>query len=248
MVQWLRQDLARTTRQWKIAYWHAPPYTKGTHDSDLEWDTSRCMIQMRENVLPIIESYGVDVVLCGHSHVYERSWLLNAHYGYSWTFSETNKVDAGDGRESGDGAYRKQDHRGTVYVVAGVGAGPTGFYTGLNPAMLVNIEFGLGSCLLDVSSNRLDFSYINTDTNVLDSFTIIKDPLRILDVDYASNRITLTWNSTLGQKYRVYMQTQLDGPKTMIADQVPAEGKTTSWSGALPPGNGCGFFSVSTCP
>ncbi len=41
----------------------------GHHDSDTEIE----LIEMRQNALPILESYGVDVVLCGHSHTYERS-------------------------------------------------------------------------------------------------------------------------------------------------------------------------------
>ena len=40
---------------------------------------------MRENALPILESYGVDIVLSGHSHSYERSFLLDGHYGKSNT-------------------------------------------------------------------------------------------------------------------------------------------------------------------
>ncbi len=29
MANWLRADLAATTNQWIIAFWHHPPYTKG---------------------------------------------------------------------------------------------------------------------------------------------------------------------------------------------------------------------------
>ena len=38
---------------------------------------------MRQNIVPILESYDVDLVLCGHSHAYERSYLINGHYGFS---------------------------------------------------------------------------------------------------------------------------------------------------------------------
>ncbi|HMJ64026.1 MAG TPA: metallophosphoesterase family protein, partial [Candidatus Binatia bacterium] len=85
MCEWLASDLAENTSEWLIAYWHHPPYTKGTHDSDdpiLDYE----LIEMRENVLPILEAFGVDLVLCGHSHVYERSYLLQGHYGFSWEF------------------------------------------------------------------------------------------------------------------------------------------------------------------
>jgi len=37
MCEWLRQDLAANHKQWLIAYWHHPPYTKGGHDSDGNW-------------------------------------------------------------------------------------------------------------------------------------------------------------------------------------------------------------------
>ena len=81
MCNWLREDLAANTNQWLIAYFHHPPYSKGSHDSDLPWEFE--LVEMRENVNPILESYGVDLVLAGHSHSYERSFLLSGHYGFS---------------------------------------------------------------------------------------------------------------------------------------------------------------------
>ena len=65
MLTWLEADLQATTADWVIAFWHHPPYSKGLlHDSDVE----QREIDMRENVLPILEAYGVDLVLTGHSH------------------------------------------------------------------------------------------------------------------------------------------------------------------------------------
>jgi hypothetical protein len=31
MYQWLKADLAQNTKEWLIAYWHHPPYSKGSH-------------------------------------------------------------------------------------------------------------------------------------------------------------------------------------------------------------------------
>jgi acid phosphatase type 7 len=39
MAQWLRADLAATTRDWIVAFFHHPTYTKGTHDSDKDTDS-----------------------------------------------------------------------------------------------------------------------------------------------------------------------------------------------------------------
>ena len=36
MLNWLQNDLAMTEQQWIIAFWHHPPYSDGSHDSDIE--------------------------------------------------------------------------------------------------------------------------------------------------------------------------------------------------------------------
>ena len=76
---------------------------------------------MRQNFLPMLEAAGVDLVLCGHSHSYERSYQLDGHYGLSTTFDPAFQVDSGDGNPAGDGAYERNAgaNRGTVYAVAG---------------------------------------------------------------------------------------------------------------------------------
>jgi hypothetical protein len=45
---------------------------------------------------------------------------LHGHYGNSSTLTESMKVDGGDGREGGPGAYLKNSRgEGVVYTVAG---------------------------------------------------------------------------------------------------------------------------------
>ena len=171
MLTWLENDLAATTQDWIIAYWHHPPYSKGSHNSDSETN----LVDMRENVLPILEDYGVDLVFTGHSHAYERSYLIDSHYGLSSTFSSTYQVDAGNGREDGDGAYEKAAataHAGTVYTVAG----SSGKISGGNlnhPAMYTSLN-QLGSVVLDVNSNRLDVKFLTSTGTVADYYTVIK--------------------------------------------------------------------------
>ena len=63
-VQWLQDELAKDTSEWKVAFMHHPPYSSGgKHGSDN---------QLREIVEPIFVKYGVNVVLTGHDHFYER--------------------------------------------------------------------------------------------------------------------------------------------------------------------------------
>jgi len=177
MLQWLQSDLAMNDKQWLIGVWHHPPYSKGSHDSDAEAG----LIDMRQNVLPILEAWGVDLVLAGHSHTYERSYLVDGHYGLSGTLSiNDNILDIGDGSETGDGAYQKPDivaaeHEGTVYAVAGSSGKVSRGYPLNHPVMFIELE-SLGSMVLDVSGNRLDATFLDQSASIRDKFTILKTP------------------------------------------------------------------------
>ncbi|MDQ3802741.1 MAG: metallophosphoesterase [Acidobacteriota bacterium] len=63
-VKWLEEQLAKDTSEWKVAFFHHPPYSSGkAHGSSTG---------LREVVEPIFLRYGVNVVLAGHEHFYER--------------------------------------------------------------------------------------------------------------------------------------------------------------------------------
>lgn len=171
MATWLKADLMATSQPWIIAYWHHPPYTKGSHDSDTEGQ----LVDMRKTFLPILEAGGVDLVLAGHSHIYERSYLIDGAYDTPTT-SAGKLVDSGDGRPAGAGPYKKPSgnaaHKGAVYVVAGHGgAGVSKAST--HPVMLVS-EATNGSCFLDVQDNRVSMRNVRQTGVVSDTFTVVK--------------------------------------------------------------------------
>ncbi len=169
MFTWLARDLASSSQDWKIAFWHHPPYTKGSHDSDIEFE----LIEMR-HALPILEDAGVDIVLGGHSHSYERSYLINGHYGTSDSFTEAMKKDGRSGREDESGVYQKHhlaSHAGTVYIVAGTSALADLVFP--HPAMYTSLSIP-GSLVLDVQGKRLDVRFIDCDGEVKDYFTMKK--------------------------------------------------------------------------
>lgn len=169
MAAWLRDDLAATRQPWILAYWHHPPYSKGSHDSDRE----RELVEMRQNLVPILEEGGVDLVLAGHSHGYERSYLIDGHYGHSSTFVTAMKRNGGNGRLHGDGAYFKpgiESREGTVYVVAGSGARIGGGSLD-HPAMAVSLN-RLGSLVLDIDGTTLHATFLREDGTIDDVFTI----------------------------------------------------------------------------
>jgi len=169
MATWLRSDLAATPKPWRVAFWHHSPYSKGSHDSD----TDLKMTGMRQVFARLLEEYGVDLVLSGHTHVYERSCLLDGHYGTSPTLTPAMKKNAGDGRIGGDGPYIKTGaaRQGAVYVVTG-SSGSTRGGSLDHPAMVVSLNT-LASLAFDVSGDRLEAHMICSDGAVRDTFTII---------------------------------------------------------------------------
>jgi hypothetical protein len=200
MMTWLQNDVNSTSKEWIIAFWHHPPYTKGSHNSDTEIE----LIEMRQNALPILEQAGVDLVLTGHSHSYERSYLIDGHYGLSTTFTSSMKKDGGSGREDGTGAYEKPTdglapHEGTVYAVAG-SSGQISGGTLNHPAMYISLN-SLGSMILEVNGNRLDAKFIDQTGTTKDYFTIVKGgvpqtPANLAASAASSSQINLNWTDT----------------------------------------------------
>jgi len=172
MLTWLKSDLAANTKDWLVAFFHHPPYSKGSHNSDSETE----LVQMRENALPILEDNGVDLVLAGHSHSYERSKFLDGHYGSSSSLTSAHVLDSGSGREDGDGAYQKAvgpvSHEGAVYAVPGA-SGQTSGGSLNHPAMYVSLNV-LGSFVLDIDGSRLDAQYLDNNGTRRDYFTLLK--------------------------------------------------------------------------
>jgi 3',5'-cyclic AMP phosphodiesterase CpdA len=61
---WLEHTLKSASEQWKIVYFHHPLYSNGDrHGSNVE---------LRVRLEPLLVANGVDVVMSGHDHIYER--------------------------------------------------------------------------------------------------------------------------------------------------------------------------------
>ena len=172
MLNWLQRDLQANQQDWLIVAFHHPPYSKGSHDSDDEGDSRGRLVDMRRTILPVLEKYGVDLVLSGHSHGYERSYLMDCHYGDSSQFSDKNIVSPGVEGNNTDFIKVKGAHSGAVYVVAGASAkvdrAPMN-----HPAMAISM-MKAGSLVIDIDGNYLVARYINTEAEIEDEFTIEK--------------------------------------------------------------------------
>jgi hypothetical protein len=199
-VTWLKQDLAANTQPWTVVYFHHPPYTKGSHNSDTESE----LINMRERVVRILERYKVDLVLNGHSHSYERSYLINGHYGVESTFSPAiHGVSTSSAKYNGTAnscTYIKNGTdvvNGIVYAVVG-SAGQVGGSTAGYPhdAMYYSDVTNGGTLFFEVENNRLDAKWICADGQVRDNFTIMKEVNKTNNITIASGtpiQLTASW-------------------------------------------------------
>jgi len=171
MYQWLLQDLADNQAPWTVVYFHHPPYSKGTHDSDVEQE----LIDMRNNIVPLLEAYHVDLVLSGHSHIYERSYFMKGHTGTESNFNPA-LYPQGNIVQVGYGPFVKTsiNPQGTLYVVNGSGSKKSGWTESGYPhnAMIRSIENKTGSLLLTIEKDTLRGIFVQSDGIIGDTFAI----------------------------------------------------------------------------
>ena len=195
---WLTNDLAANTKKWTIAYWHHPPYTKGSHNSDSEGD----LVSIRQNFITFLETRGVDMIVCGHSHNYERGYLIKNYTGNWASFNAGTHALSTSSATYTSGAtcpyvYNSTPaNHGTVYVVSGSagasGTMNTGFGTGPMPYALNDG----GVFYFEVEDNRLDAKMLRRNGTIFDQFTIIKDVNKTTNYTISngsSRTLTASW-------------------------------------------------------
>lgn len=145
MIEWLEADLKRTSKFWKIVYFHHPPYPSGHHRND-----TNCLLA-RERILPVLERHGVQLVLNGHEHSYQRSVPMRN--------DEAAEVGGA----------------GTVYVTT---AGGGGALHAIHPGNLVAVSAASHHYLrCEVQGAKLTVTAIGVDGAVIDTFTLAPPPL-----------------------------------------------------------------------
>ncbi len=164
-MTWVQQDLQAAKKRgqrWLIAMWHKPPYSAGTHSDDEE---------IQANFVPVLEAEGVDLILNGHSHVAERTFLLANHKIINNSLSSYPK---------------KGFETGAVYVVAGAG-GKTGDIEKKHALMAFQLGNAAGYESLYINGDTLRGSWIKSTGQSMDQFVMIKNGNNQTEVQIAES-------------------------------------------------------------
>ncbi len=134
---WLVSDLRNSSRPWTFVFFHHPPYSSGLTSS---------VHRVRQHLVPVFEAYGVDVVLNGHDHDYERTCPIR------------------------DEACTTPQDGGIVYVVTGGGGASlrnvgSSWFTAYSDSTYHFVRIAVYGC-------RLRLDAIATNGDVFDSYEI----------------------------------------------------------------------------
>lgn len=136
MLDWLAQDLAASDATWKIAFFHHPPYSSSSRDNN---------VGIRNFIIPILEAGGVDLVLTGHDHHYERTLPIR------------------------NGCVAQRDNESITYIVAGAGGAslrgdvtPQWWEVSSNDEIHSYVELDISGCVATVRAIAADDSVIDT--------------------------------------------------------------------------------------
>lgn len=144
MLAWLEADLTANAQPWTVVFFHHPPWSSGDHAS---------APLVRDAFGPSLERHGVDLVLTGHDHDYERSHPMIG----------TRVAGAGE--------------RGIPYLVIGTGSAKL-----KAPSIAKQPEWSAvrrsdtyGYLDVQVDRGTLVARFIGTNGSTVDSLTLTKD-------------------------------------------------------------------------
>jgi predicted phosphodiesterase len=104
---WLEKELSSTREDWKIVFQHHPLYSSGgRHGSDQ---------RLRTALEPVLVNNGVDVVLTGHDHIYERT--KPQHDIVHFVAGSGGKLRSGDARSGQPFSAKVVDDANVFLVV-----------------------------------------------------------------------------------------------------------------------------------
>ncbi|MCU0369716.1 MAG: metallophosphoesterase family protein [Cyclobacteriaceae bacterium] len=120
LVQWLADDMRNSKADWKIVSYHHP----GFNSSKAHYN-----YQQMRLLSPVLEQLGIDMVLTGHVHNYQRTVPLKFEpkrdsTGTRYLISEEGRVDGKFTLDEKFDGINNTKPNGIIYIVTGAGGAP----------------------------------------------------------------------------------------------------------------------------
>jgi len=158
-LEFIKTDLEKNYKnsetQWTIVFMHLPMYSSKAIDFEF-------MMDIRNELQPIFDSYGVDLVVSGHKHAYERTSSLMF-----------NNIILGNEKCE----YQKSD--GQVYLTVGTGGHSHSVFDNKESWSIIqnDNDYGFFNLALSKKQNTLYGEFISNTGKIVDSFKIKNNEL-----------------------------------------------------------------------
>jgi len=184
LIEWLTSDLHNSKADWKIVSYHQP----GFNSSKAHYDD-----QIMRLLSHVLEELGVDLVLSGHVHSYQRTVPLKFSpkknkEGTQYIISKEGRVDGSFTLDQQYDGVTKTKPNGIIYVVSGAGGAPL-FDKELNgnpelwkhnlpenwvPFTVKMISDRHSFTLIETNSKKLILKQMDVNGQVLDEITVTR--------------------------------------------------------------------------
>jgi predicted MPP superfamily phosphohydrolase len=182
-LNWLEADLKSSKAKWKIVNYHQPGFNSSNSHYSQQW--------MRA-VSPLFERSGVDLVLSGHVHNYQRSHPLkfapNLSSAGKPVIDSTGKVDGTFTLDTTFDGKKNTTPKGILYIVTGAaGAGlydtafsnqpgkwvhaPQANWVPFTARLISHIH---SFSLVETAGSKLTFKQLDVEGKLIDEITIRK--------------------------------------------------------------------------
>ncbi len=148
--KWLEEQLSKCDARWKFVCHHHATFTGEEDDYGNAWEEESSFGDAAvRRIVPLYEKYGVDMVMFGHLHLYERSLpIRDGHVDFN---------------------------AGVVHLLAGGGGGNLEDFAPTPAFFSAKTHRGHHYVIIDMHDNTMIMRMYDTDGDIRDSFTIEKN-------------------------------------------------------------------------
>ncbi|HAC23485.1 MAG TPA: hypothetical protein DCE81_01070 [Cytophagales bacterium] len=184
VIEWLTNDLRTSKADWKIVAYHQP----GFNSSKAHYD-----YQLMRLLSPVMEQLGVDLVLTGHVHNYQRTHPLafepkKDSTGARYLISKEGRVDGKFTLDQAFDGVTNTKPKGIIYIVTGAGGAalydkemsakpfmwkhePQENWVPFTAKMVSDIH---SFTLIETAGKKLKLRQLDSQNQVIDQITITK--------------------------------------------------------------------------